>query len=762
MISKSMACRLIFSFSLWLMAQPALAAEPTLPCRFDDGLIPSVRQALEWGIQGLKSSGRQLPFDQFAINPRAATSARTLRVEIVKDATLSTVDQAGCIKAVQIPVGSMSFGTDGPCVPTNLDKCNAQEQQYMLRRMQEIHGNLIGDSQTGYEWSGACYMTNLHACLREHRFALLDAIGPRDPRSVRGVCIANAIAPVSIRCSAGALKMLLSMEAARKNAPTIAMVFVLGHELAHLAAKTSSTYDAADYVVDRSWPREDKIARIQDQCRTGESLRQRERDADTLGIQVAKERLPEIARRWPDQGTTAWLITQAVHQSTNLARWGNDWRDGPAVETPRVFLTNPDGGIQELDASAIPEVAGATVPSGRTPQEVELSARRFLCELGETRAGRWDVLIQSGSTHGTLIERVAVLAAALRPVQVDVKGSFEGLEALLGGFNDFAMGRQKTYLRELEGAICTLVDQPLACSSLPKDEKTTQKPDRAKDVPALAAATETREAFPVEFVPKGPYREVSGDDPKVLTISIGTYHDAASKERALQEAMKIRSAYKDLLSQIDSYLRAHGGYWVSEWHSKVEAEYNQFVGGYVASVDLRAVVRVPAEFTLEVLPALKVIGKWGRIDDVHVHPWRTQKHTVVIHFFRLGSEGANKDSQRVLTQPLRFDQIFDLEVARDGVFDQPAAFFRELLPFLHSRLKAKFGGAYTLRDNGPNDAFYITSGGLGDNFYLPKSWEPLIDSVNVRATPDAEFANAILRVYIDNATEENVAEIFGP
>ena len=759
MISKSMASRLVLTFSLWLMARPALAAEPILPCRFDDALIPSVRQALEWGIQGLNSSGRQLPFDQIAINPRAATSARTLRVEIIKDATLSTVDQAGCIKAVQVPVGSMSFGTDGPCVPTDLDKCNSQERQYMLRRMQEIHGYQFGDSQTGYEWSGACYMTNLHACLQEHRFALLDAIGPRDLRSVRGVCIANAIEPVSIRCSAGALKMLLSREAARKNAPTIAMVFVLSHELAHLAAKTNSTYDAADYVVDRSWPREDKITRIQDQCRTGESLRQRERDADTLGIQVVKERLPEIARKWPEQGTNAWLITQAVHQSTNLARWGNDWRDGPTVETPQVFLHDS---IQELQASAIPEVSGATVPSGRTPQEVELSARRFLCELGETRAGRWDVLIQSGSTHGTLIERVATLAEALRPLQVDAKGSTGGTDALVGGIDDLLMGRQKTYLRELEGAICTLVSQPLACSNLPNYEIATQKPDRAKDVRALAAPTESRQAFSVEFAPKGPYREVSGGDPKVLTISIGSHYGAASKERTLEEAMKIRSAYTDLLSQVDGFLHAHGGYWVSEWHSEIEVEYSRFTRDYLASVNLRAVVRVPAEFTLEALPALKVIGNWGRIDNVYVHPWRTQKHTVVIHFFRPGTEGANKDSQRVLTQPLRFDQIFDLAAARDGVLDQPAAFFRDLLPFLHSRLKAKFGGAYTLGGNGPEDPFYITSGGLGDNFYLPKSWEPLIDSVNVRATPDEEFANAILRVYIDNATEENVAEIFGP
>lgn len=740
-----------------LLPSLALAFDAVPACRLDDELASAIQIAAQWGLQDLKESTVQLPFDSVAINPRGAVPARTLRIQIVKDAAASMVDQSGCIKPMQLRVGATLTRTDGPCVATRLGACSADEQQYMRLRFQEIHGG-FSDTQTGYEAAGACYMTNLHACLHKQRLALLSALGPRDAHSVKGTCVTSAREPVGIQCSAGALKMLLSREAVAQKAPTVAMVLVIAHELGHLAANQSSSYDAADNVIDLGWPNEDKIARIQNQCRSGESLRKRERDADEIGLSIARRRLPEIAKRWPEQGTTAWLITQAIHQSTNLTRWNNDWHDDAEVDTPRVFKFNPDGGQIQLDGNDIEAITTGKMVSGRSTEEVQLAARRFLCEMTETRSGRWDVLMQSGSTHGTMTERLGELASALRPVKSARDSAAENLEATLGGLSDLLLVRHRAYLRELEGAMCTLIERPLECSSA------TVKTHLNPRLPTATAPTSMpqsgRITLPLNFVVKGPYREVLAD-PAVLTMAIKTVEIRPTSDLAIEQGKRIAAVYSALLAQIDDRMREHGGYWVHEWHSDVEVDYNRFSGNYTAYIDLRSVARVPRGFALETLPALREIRRWGRVDDVHIREWSEARHEVVIHFFRNETPGSNKDSQRVITSGLRFDQIFDLTAARSGSPNQPSVFFRDLLSFLHTRLQAAFGATYTLKDDSPPAPFYITSAGLGDNFYLPADWQPLIYSGDARTMSDAELRAAVDRIYIDNSREQNVSAIFG-
>jgi hypothetical protein len=215
-----------------------------------------------------------------------------------------------------------------------------------------------------------------------------------------------------------------------------------------------------------------------------------------------------------------------------------------------------------------------------------------------------------------------------------------------------------------------------------------------------------------------------------------------------------------LLREIDGRLKAHGGAWLYLPRAEGEVGYNRFTESYMSHVKLRAIVRVPEGFSTDELPALKHIGQWGRIDGIHVRPWQKAQHEVVIHFFRGG--GKLEDSQRVITERLGFDQMFDVSAGLSGQPGQPAPFFRDLLPFLHERLKASFGGSYTLEDPSPPAPFYITSGGLGDNFYLPEPWQALINSPHARSRSDAELGAAVNRVYIDNRTDENAAAIFRP
>lgn len=735
---------------------PSAAASTAVPhCRFDDELAPAVRTALRWGLDDLRKAGLALPFDDIVINSRTPVSARTLHIQIVKEATTRTVDPQGCIRQILVNAAGIPTRTDGPCLATRLEACNDEDVVYMSRRFREIHGG-FSDAQTGYEMAGACYMTNLQACLHQHRLALLKELGPRDAISVKGTCVASARNTVGIQCSAGALKMLVSHEAIAAKAPTLGILLILSHELGHLATGQTSTYDGSDGKIDLSWSVQDKIARIQTQCRAGESLRKRESDADEIALRIARGRLPEIAKSWPKQGTTAWLVTQLIHQSTNLTRWNNDWHDRTAAEMPAVFRQKSEGGVITFDEDDINNIMAGVNVSGQTRQQVERAARGFLCEMASTRSGRWDVLMQSGSTHGTMMERLGELAATLRPIKGDPSSRLEGLEVMLGGMGDLGLKRHRAYLRELEGAICTLVEQPLDCSATTLGAQSA--PARTKSAAASRAAAESTR-LPLTLNMGGPYREVAGE-PAALTLAIKSVEFRPDREAAITTGKEIAASYSALLGQIDRRLRDHGGYWVNVVHSPVDVSYNRFTGQYSASIELRAVVRAPRSFVFGTLEALTAIRKWGRVDDVYLRPWNDARHEVVIHFFRSDTPGASKDSQRVITNALRFDQIFDLAAARAGHPNQAAGFFRDLLPFLHARLKSAFGGAYTLTNDSPPSPFYITSGGLGENFYLPADWQPLIESAHARAVSDADLGAAVNRVYIDNAREQNVAAIF--
>jgi hypothetical protein len=276
------------------------------------------------------------------------------------------------------------------------------------------------------------------------------------------------------------------------------------------------------------------------------------------------------------------------------------------------------------------------------------------------------------------------------------------------------------------------------------DESETISLDQPSEAPVINLA--------VAFTPKGPYREVTTSTPWVIVFTLNSVKPVPTQQLALDTASAMARAYGAFLSQLDDHLKGGEGYWLRERHMPAEAQYTRF-----STITAWGIVRIPSQFDPRILSGFSDIKQWGRVDDVYVQPWAESTHEVVIHFHRVGANGDSKDSQRVITRGLRFDEIFDLNAARDEQVERPASFFRDLLAFLHSRLKSKFGGMYTLEDN----VFYITSGGMGDSFDLPETWWPLINSGHVRGTSDAILAKAVDRVYIHNSEEEDVKEIFG-
>jgi len=437
----------------------AQAADNIPVCRYDNSLIPVVKQAVDWAIAEYRANSLKLPFEHVVYNT-TSDKKNVLSVYLVKDATLKTVDSQGCIKDLGFQVHDSILRTDGDCIPTDRSKCSPAEKVYMQKRFIDIHGG-FGDSQTGYELTGACYMTNLQACVHRDRLEFLKLLGARDKISVKGGCVASAIAPMSIHCSAGALKMLLSREAATEKAPTLGILFMLSHELGHLIKSVSSTYDFNDYTVDRTWSKEDKFAVLRRQCTLGNSLRRQEEEADNLAILVAGKYIEEISNRWPQQGSAPWLVTQTGHFSTNLVRWNNDWQEGEVIDVPDVFKVKSK--LQILDDKDLAYLDKDVVPSGYSKTEVRINTKIFLCDLAQKRQGKWFILIQSGTTHGTMVERISEVIGRLRTKLKSHNDPVSKVESLTGKVSDLVLRRHRAYLREIEEQMCDLIDESFKC-----------------------------------------------------------------------------------------------------------------------------------------------------------------------------------------------------------------------------------------------------------------------------------------------------------
>lgn len=443
---------------------PALhAAEQISSCRYDNSLIPIVKQAVDWVIADFRAMNVSLPFERVVYNTSPGKDTKVLSVQLIKDATLNTVNSDGCIIDHSFQIRGFSIKTDGNCIPTDRSMCTPNDDAYMQERFIDIHGTW-SDRQTGYEMTGACYMTNLQACTDRDRLELLKILGTRDKLSVKGVCVADATLPMTISCSAGALKMLLSREAAKELAPTIGILLVLSHELAHLSNQVSSRYDLNDYEIDRAWPTEDKFAVLRDMCRVGNALRGQEQSADELAVMAVSRHVKEISDRWPEQGTVPWLITQAGHFSTNLVRWNNDWHDSVLAEIPDIFRQQTNNGILVLNSEDLEYLDKDEVPSGLSEADIVSRSTTFLCELAEKQQGKWMILIQSGTTHGTMVERLASVIGGLRTGAGGEHGDgISRAEDMIGRVQDLSMRRHRAYLRELEAEICDMVDQTLQC-----------------------------------------------------------------------------------------------------------------------------------------------------------------------------------------------------------------------------------------------------------------------------------------------------------
>ena len=217
---------------------------------------------------------------------------------------------------------------------------------------------------------------------------------PLDAISVRGGCVVIAIDRPEIRCSSDAVKLFGDV-GQRTGIANPALLYVIGHELAHLYQRRVGEYGGRAEVIDLQSAPAAKLKILRDAC--DPVAVKRESDADAISLEVLARLLPQSPYRetvFSERGSLYWNIDQ-------LALAADRWQ---RAATEREFLSQP-----RLHPSFVP----TEFPS--PAKTIAANARRFVCEVLSKNRGQ--VAYPGKSvTHPPLEQRIRRIAEALRPV----------------------------------------------------------------------------------------------------------------------------------------------------------------------------------------------------------------------------------------------------------------------------------------------------------------------------------------------------------
>jgi hypothetical protein len=543
-----------------------------------------------------------------------------------------------------------------------------------------------------------------------------------DSQTVVGVCHARE---GTVICSSEAIGVILRAENQNDVSPSLSYLFA--HEFGHILLKHPGAFMEGVNVVRLSKVRDDNIAQLSASCEHDPEQLKREQSADEFAFVALKTLFANPPFRREKQQPEESVLENAevvFGIGKQISNWASQYYGASDI--------NPFPKPKELCGVIARDRGVVVVPV-----------------YGGSHPLPWNRL-------ASIVNFESDFLSSLRITQ----------GRSLSGGNDAFVGRNRMADNPLAEAFEAAADQfcmrvlaiengSLDCAHLPPS------PDNDL-LPMKETPKQQKTEMVIPFVPKGPYREVASPA-SAFKFALKSYNSAPTKELSLEEAKKMFSVYSEFFSELNGYLRDNGGYWLYETHTPVETRFNNLANRYMSSIEAHGIVRVPAEFNQSAIPTLILMQRWGRVDDLYVEPWTESAHVVVILHSFPHMIGAIKGTQRVLTRPLALDEIFDLTAARGGHPAEPAAFFRDLLPFLGSRLNAKFGHCCIFDEGGDGvDLFYILSHKPGgDNFDLPKSWNPLFDSNTRRSTSEADLAASVAHVWIDKVAEEDPVAIFG-
>lgn len=279
-------------------------------------------------------------------------------------------------------------------------------------------------------------------------FQIADRQNGPDEVSVKGVCTAVLTPQAMMRCSGGALSALIRSERNR-NRPSPALLYVISHELGHIAERKIGQFSGAGILVNLAATHEAKWRQLTSACRSNDqSVRAAEDRADAIALGVLAKALGANGYRDPLLSARASLYMQ-VHSIRVAA---------DALSTSEQTWVRKAAWPKLWEEPKLPG----------SPDYVAWATDRLLCDVLDAKRGQAIVpVFQSDHADDavrlfTISDRIRQRAGQLTPAEqaelpaeiVRDLGNFDALVSSVGDISSVLDRELKEYRDALGRSIC--------------------------------------------------------------------------------------------------------------------------------------------------------------------------------------------------------------------------------------------------------------------------------------------------------------------
>jgi hypothetical protein len=276
---------------------------------------------------------------------------------------------------------------------------------------------------------------------------------PVDPISVRGGCVITAVEHMELRCSSSAVDIFAK---AGRSQPreSIALLYVLSHELGHLDQKRLGEYAGKVERIDVGQPPAAKLEILRANCDPVSTKMEEEADAKSFEILV------KLVGDPPYRGPVLSERGSVYSNIDQLALAADGWQK---LNARRDFISQPPV-HKAFEPTEFPTPAA----------KIEKNAKTFVCDVLKGKKGNISYPGRSIS-HPPMEQRLRRMAEQLKPVadKLPTKPgdpNFTPVAVLygdLGPILTFIYRETGVYMEALQEKICTRVNGPQPESGCP-------------------------------------------------------------------------------------------------------------------------------------------------------------------------------------------------------------------------------------------------------------------------------------------------------
>ena len=235
--------------------------------------------------------------------------------------------------------------------------------------------------------------------------------------------------------------------------------------------------------------------------------------------------------------------------------------------------------------------------------------------------------------------------------------------------------------------------------------------------------------------------------PQALLIAAKLFGERPTEAEGRRATEQVTQAVSSFSAALAQKVETAGGVWLFERLVPAQASYNPLARAYLLGGELLAILQVPDALDVVTLPGWSGLAAAGSA-SYDYQPWDQARYEAVLHFFADPAD-TNGDSKRLITQPLRLDEVFDVAKAKTGERNAPAPEFVNILEFSGTRIRDNYHVPYSLKTNDDPAPFYLVVRGqnVSENFYLPREWITLADAEVKSGLDGPATANRLSRLY---------------